>query len=211
MKKIREVLRKILEKIPGKIPGVLKRYRVATAALAVAVLLVLGFRVYQGIVKPPVPGPQRPISKAVPSAPSPGKSAGPESAPKSTTPEKTTTGTPASPRKGATAGPVKRDLFIPLVSSGGGVPLPPVPSLSPGGPLTAGGLPVGDLRVVGIIWDTGAVAIVVDARGSYVVEAGDEIGPDMQVERIDARRGVVAVRRGGVVEELTMRRGGIGQ
>lgn len=226
MKTIREVLKKIpgvLKTIPGTIPGTIrgafKRYPVVTAAAAVAVVLVVGFRVYHGIVRSPAHAPQPAISKAVPAAPSPAKSAAPEAArvPSAAPPApQVPTGTlPPGPLRRAAVGPLKRDVFIPLVSSGSGGPLPPVPSLGLGGlPLPAGGLSAGDLRLVGIIGNTGAVAIVVDARGSYVVEAGDEIGPDVLVERIDARRGVVAVRRAGVREELRMpplQRGGAGQ
>jgi len=57
---------------------------------------------------------------------------------------------------------------------------------------------------VGLLGDGGALAIVVDERGSYIVGPGDEIGPDVQVVRINMGRESVELRSHGVREELTL-------
>lgn len=68
------------------------------------------------------------------------------------------------------------------------------------------------MRVAGIIWNRGAVAIMVDDRGSYVVVPGEEIAPGVRVVRIDVGRRVVEVKRSGALEQLTLQgRGGAGQ
>jgi len=108
------------------------------------------------------------------------------------------------------------DPFIPLVQpqsatgggQSGGVPLPPVPPLTPGttGP---GGLPVPGVvapgyRVVGILRNAVALAILEDGKGSYIVEPGDLLAPGVRVAAIDAAKGIVVLVRDGVPVELRL-------
>lgn len=59
-------------------------------------------------------------------------------------------------------------------------------------------------RVAGIIWDGQALAILEDAKGSYIVSPGDTLGSGARVVSIDARRGIVTVEHDGVSEQLVL-------
>jgi hypothetical protein len=216
---------------------VMKKYPLASAAVIGALALVAGLQVYQQIghlsgpaaVAPPArpspaPGPAPAPGTPKPPATVPGA---PGAAPKPPAPGGAAPGGPATPvvppgPVTGIQGPAGRvDPFAPLVSPGGGggqPPLPPIPVLGPGGvPIPGGPIPPGlaaegGLRVAGIIWNRGAVAIMVDGRGSYVVTPGDEISPGMRVVRIDVGRRVVEVQRGGGMQQLTLQGvGGAGQ
>lgn len=212
----------------------IRKYPLASAAVGGVLALALGWQVYQGIgarrvsapvaVAPPArpsPAPGQAPSPGTPGAPPPA-APGPAMPPGGAAP-----GGPAySP---APTGPVtgiqgpagRPDPFAPLVSEGGGgrYALPPVPALAPGGIPLPGGAPfppglIGEagLRVAGIIWDRGVVAIMVDGKASYIVRPGDEFSPGMRVVRIDVQRRVVEVQRSGGRQELTLQgQGGAGQ
>ena len=207
-----------------RLKEIVRKYPLASAAVAGALALLLGWQVYQGVVTRSVSGPAAVAPPArtaptpagapspttpgapVPAAPGPGTTPGGAANPPA----------PPSPVSGVMPPAGRADPFIPLVSTGGGGRLPPVPALSPSGvplpgmPFPPGG-PGGEggLRVAGIIWDRGALAIVVDERGSYIVAAGDEITPGLRVVRIDVGRRVVEVQRSGTRQELTLQgRGG---
>lgn len=222
-------MKRILE-IFGKIK-ILQRYPVAAAAGAAVVAMFLGWRLYHGLVGQPATPPvaSRPVAPrpASPASTIPGRGPGQAGTvgPKAPSGDQVQGLQGAPPTKAGQqlqdAG--RPDPFVPLVGAGGGgggglAQLPPVPSLGPGGLPTLGSVPggaVGSLRLVGLLGDGGALAIVVDERGSYIVGPGDEIGPDVQVVRINMGRESVELRRHGVREELTLpvvvRREGGGQ
>lgn len=231
------------------------RYPIASAAAAVALLVIVGDRVYRAVVGPPqVPGPPAqtlPAGPATPGKQVPGTAApgvngtrapGGTPAPGVTTPPSATPtpGGPPGPSVAQRTGPGtgvgggtlspgagRSDPFIPVVPTtpGPGTTLPPVPPLAPGLP-GPGGLPlppgVGGpaapplepeppLRLVGIVWDRAALAIVEDGKASYVVGPGDVFGPGTQVVLIDVRQGAVRVLRSGIVRELMLRGGVAGK
>ncbi len=204
-----------------------KRYPAASAAVGGALVLLAGWQTYQGmasrsappppIVAPPartIPAPGAPAAPATPGAPGAGATAPAPGGPGETAGVPVTPGGP-----GSITGPSGRpDPFIPLVTQGGGTgpTFTDVPT-TPGMPLPPGVSPAGlageaGLRVAGIIWDHGALAILIDERGSYIVGPGDEITPGLKVLRIDIGRRSVDVQRSGGVEELTLQgRGGVGR
>lgn len=217
---------------------VMKKYPLASAAVIGALALVLGLQVYQqvghvsgpaAVAPPPRPAPAPGPAPGTPGAPPPPAMApGTPGAPKPAAPGGAAPGAPGTPPVPpgpltGIQGPAGRaDPFAPLISTGGGgggqPPLPPIPVLGPGGvpipggPVSPGLAAEGGLRVAGIIWNRGAVAIMVDGRGSYVVTPGDEISPGMRVVRIDVGRRVVEVQRGGGMQQLTLQGvGGAGQ
>lgn len=204
---------------------IVRKYPLASAAVAGALALLVGWQVYQGVVTRRVSGPAA-VAPPARTAPTPPRAPSPTTpgapGPAAPGPGATPSGAanppaPPSPITGVMPPAGRADPFIPLVSTGGGGGrLPPVPALSPSGvplpgmPFPPGG-PGGEggLRVAGIIWDRGALAIVVDERGSYIVAPGDEITPGLRVVRIDVGRRVVEVQRSGVRQELTLQgRGG---
>jgi hypothetical protein len=209
----------------------MKKYPLASAAVAGGLALLLGWQVYQEVGAPRTgPTAVAPTAPARPSptpsvAPTPGAPAAPGPTPAAPGPAAAPGGpqTPPAPPGPVTGlqGPAGRvDPFAPLVSTegGGGRPvLPPVPVLGPGGvPLPGGPLSPsggeGGLRLAGIIWDRGVIAIMADGRGSYIVGPGDEITPGLRVVRIDVARRVVQVQRSGGMQELTLQgQGGAGQ
>ncbi len=209
-------MKRILE-ILGKIK-ILQRYPVAAAAGAAVLAMFLGWRLYHGLVGQPTTPPvaSRPVAPrpASPATPIPGKGPGQSgtAGPKAPSGEQVQglQGAPPTKAGDQLQGAGRPDPFVPLVGAGGGggqqAQLPPVPTLGPGGLPTLGAVPgaVGALRLVGLLGDGGALAIVVDERGSYIVGPGDEIGPDVQVVRINMGRESVEVRRHGVREELTL-------
>ena len=202
-----------------------KRYPAASAAVGGALVLLAGWQTYQGmasrsappppVVAPPgrtVPGTAAPAAPTTPGAPGAAATPGGPGV---------TAGVPVTPGgPGSITGPSGRpDPFIPLVGPGGGTSptYTDVPAVTPGMPLPPGVPPAGlageaGLRVAGIIWDHGALAILTDERGSYIVGPGDEITPGLKVLRIDLGRRSVQVQRSGGVEELTLQgRGGVGR
>lgn len=110
-----------------------------------------------------------------------------------------------------------RDPFISPIGTGGGVQaLPPVPPLLPGG-LPVPGAPGGPsptvlagvaFRVAGVLGGSEALAILEDGTKSYIVAPGDVLAPGVRVVAIDVGRGVVALIRNGVSQELYLERGG---
>jgi hypothetical protein len=222
-------------KPPAKMPklpklrllDVFKRYPAASAAVGGALVLLAGWQMYQGmasrsappppVVAPParpIPAPGAPAAPTTPGAPGAGATATP-GGPGVTAAVPVTPGGPGS----ITAPSGRPDPFIPLVGPGGGgnPTLTDVPAVPPGMPLPPGVAPAGlageaGLRVAGIIWDHGALAILIDEQHSYIVGAGDEITPGLKVLRIDIGRRSVQVQRSGSVEELTLQgRGGLGR
>jgi hypothetical protein len=194
-----------------RIRQILLRYKVAAAAGGALLAVVAGWGAYQAFVAQPQPQPlppaahvagvppARPPVTPVP-APAPSGAGGPKEG---------TGGAPSTAPGPEAAG--RPDPFQPLVGEGRGPSLPPVPSLNPeGGPSPLGPVlgPTGALRLVGLLGDGEALAIVADERGSYIVGPGDEIGPEVQVVRIDFQLGRVEVRRQGVQEELMLQQGG---
>jgi hypothetical protein len=209
-------VKRILD-ILGKVK-ILQRYPVAAAAGAAVVAMFLGWRLYHGLVGQPTTPPvaSRPVAPrpVTPASTTPGRGPGQGGTvtPKAPPGEQAqgTQGAPAAKAGDQLQGAGRPDPFVPLLGAGGGggpqAQLPPVPSLSPVGIQMPGGVPgaVGALRLVGLLGDGGALAIVVDERGSYIVGPGDEIGPDVQVVRINMGRETVELRRHGVREELTL-------
>ncbi len=216
----------------------IRKYPLASAAAVGALVVLLGWQVYQEVggrsvpapvaVAPPARPAPAPTGAPTPGTPRPGGPA--PGAPGSAAPGTAAPGqtaAPGAPQAPAPLGPLtgvqgptgRPDPFAPLVSPGGGgrPPLPPVPALGPGGiPLPGAPVPgtggEGGLRVAGIIWNRGAVAIMADQSGSYIVRPGDEITPGLRVVRIDVGRRVVQVERSGGMEELTLQgQGGAGQ
>lgn len=89
--------------------------------------------------------------------------------------------------------------------------LPPVPPLLPGGlpvPGAPGGPAGAAFRVAGVLGGSEALAILEDGARSYIVAPGDVPVPGVRVVAIDVGRGVVALVRNGVPQELQLERGG---
>ncbi len=222
-------------KQPAKLPklpklGLLnfvKRYPAASAAVGGALVLLGGWQYYQGMASRSAPTPPptvtAPGARTFPgtTVPAPATAPGAPGATATAPAPGVGPGTPVVPGgPGSITGPAGRpDPFIPLVGSGGGTgPIfTDVPPVGPGMPLPPGVAPAGlageaGLRVEGIIWDRGVLAILIDEQHSYIVGPGDEITPGLKVVRIDAARRLVQVQRSGGVEELTLQgRGGAGR
>ncbi len=185
------------------------KYPAASAAIAVVVLAVAGWRIYQTTAGGPQGGRSTPPPAA---SPPPQQATVPQPA---TPPKPSAGGKPAGAASGSGAGAspsgekpastvAARDPFSSPIGSGtgGGQPLPPVPPLAPGASTAGPGGP--GYRVAGIIRDAVALAIVEDGTRSYIVEPGDVLRPGVRVTAIDARRGVVRLMADGLPVELQL-------
>ncbi len=207
----------------------IKQNPIAAASIVGGLLVAAAWRGYLAVVVPaPVDvRPATPAATAPPRAPAAGTTAqspGPSGeSPAGTTPSgvkpaptASPPGTGAAPAAGAPGAPDSgRDPFRPPIQPGGapggtGLPLPPVPPLSPGGlPVPGESVPAQPpYRVAGIIRDAVALAILEDGTRSYVVEAGDELRPGVRVTAIDVSRGIVQLMQGGTPTELRLGGGG---
>jgi hypothetical protein len=173
-----------------RIRDVLRRHPLATALGAGVLAAVIGWGVYRGVAPAPPHAPS-PTATGSPQARSGGESpAAPPPAPAARA---------SVPSAGGRAAP-----FLPPRGAGEGKTLSPVPSPSPESsvPPVPPQEPMRALRLVGIVAHGGALAIVEDETGAYVVGPGDEIGPEVQVVRIDLGQGTVDIERRGAHEEL---------
>ncbi len=210
----------------------IKQNPIAAVAIVGGLLVAGAWRGYLAVTAPaPVNvRPATPAATAPPRAPAAGTAAQPPGpsgeSPAGTTasgvkpaPTASPPGTGAAPAAGAPGAPDSgRDPFRSPIQpgrapGGTGLPLPPVPPLSPGGlPLPGESVPAQPLaptyRVAGIIRDAVALAILEDGTRSYVVEAGDELRPGVRVTVIDVSRGIVQLMQGGTPTELRLGGGG---
>ncbi len=229
-----------------RIRQLITRYPIATAALALMLLTIGGWRVYQALVvpapvevrpAPPVAAHQasaQPSTGSAPTGKAPSSAAAPvgtgpagpasdrtaeragDSSLAGASPTQAKPGPAGTPQRSTGAGSPagRRDPFVALVQEGsgggerGGLPLPPIPPLAPGG-VGPGGIPVpGEgtpaYRVAGILRNNVAMAILEGGATSRIVEPGDELEPGVRVVAIDVGRGVVRIMQDGAPVELRL-------
>lgn len=200
-----------------RIRELIAKYPIAAAAIVVGLLAAAAWRGYLAVTAP-APVNVRPATPAAgttaqPSGPSGESPAGTTPSGVKPAPTASPPGTGAASAAGAPGAPDSgRDPFRSPIQPGGapggtGLPLPPVPPLSPGESVPAQpSAPT--YRVAGIIRDAVALAILEDGTRSYVVEAGDELRPGVRVAAIDVSRGIVQLMKDGTPTELRLGRGG---
>lgn len=191
-----------------------RRYPIASIAVIVAVVVLLGLAAYRTMLgaSAAAPPPQAATSPSPEATPAPAttppaaSAVTPPPAVSAVTPTKSAV-TPTSP-----PGAGRPNPFQPLISpqapsapAGGGAPLPPVPPLAPGLPAAPASAtppvpaapPAPEFTLVGFLWGDRALAVLQDSQGSYIVAPGDIVRPGVRVVAIDVRREVVELDQHG--------------
>jgi hypothetical protein len=191
----------------NQLTSLVRRYPIATAALVIAI--IAGVFLLR---------PQRPPSARQPAPPQLAASPAPQPEPQvSPAPQAAPAPAPASPPPPPQAAG-RSDPFVPLVSARAGpapgprpvslpppAPLPPPLFPSPGGPAPAPApatpappprLSAG-AQLVGVLGDTGRVAILRLNGQIYIVAQGEMIQDRVRVELVDANDGLVILIEDG--------------
>ncbi len=191
----------------NRLTGLFRRYPLASAVLLVAivaaVILLRPTGRQTGTAVRPTP--------LAPAPATPGPAGTPQVAPSpAATPAPAVASPPAPPQAAGRADP-----FVPLVSARAGpapgprpvslpppAPLPPPLFPGPGGPGPAATPPPParlsqSAQLIGVLGDTGRVAIIKVGGQVYVVAQGEMIQNNIRVELVDAKEGLVILMEDG--------------
>jgi len=191
----------------NRFTALIRRYPIASVGLLVAIVagvILLRPKTPTAVVQPPPPAasPAIPVPAGTPQvAPSPAATPAPAA---------------ASPPPPQAAG--RADPFVPLVTARAGpapgpqpvslpppAPLPPPLFPGPGGPVPVGTPPPpppparlsAGAQLIGVLGDTGRVAIIKIGGQVYIIAQGEMIQNRIRVELVDAKEGLVILIEDG--------------